>query len=168
MPEEASHGGIGLGTWDTQAEFKDIKVVRGDKQLLSWDASGGMKGWRIFGGAWNAKEGALQQTGGGTDRRALAGDAAWRDYTLTLKARKLGGAEGFLILFHVQDDNNWLWWNVGGWGNSRHAIERCSDGGKSTLGPDVSGSVETARWYDLRIRTEGDRHPLFPGRQIGA
>jgi alpha-L-arabinofuranosidase len=154
-PEEASHGGIGLGTWDTQAEYKDVKVMRGDKQLFSWDPSVGMKGWRIFGGAWDAKEGALQQTGGGNDRRALAGDAAWRDYTLTLKARKLGGAEGFLILFHVQDDNNWLWWNVGGWGNSRHAIERCSDGGKSTLGPDVSGSIETGRWYDLRIELKG-------------
>jgi alpha-L-arabinofuranosidase len=167
MPEEANHGAIGLGAWDTQAEYKDVKVMQGDKELFSWDAAGGMKDWRIFGGAWDAKEGALRQTGGGNDRRALAGDPAWRDYTLTLKARKLGGLEGFLVLFHVQDDNNWLWWNVGGWGNSRHAIERCADGAKSTLGPSVNGSVETGRWYDLRIELKGAGIRCFlDGKQI--
>jgi alpha-L-arabinofuranosidase len=167
MPEEANHGGIGLGTWDTQAEYKEVKVMQGDKELFSWDPAGGMKDWRIFGGAWDAKEGALRQTGGGNDRRALAGDPAWRDYTLTLKARKLGGLEGFLVLFHVQDDNNWLWWNVGGWGNSRHAIEQCIDGGKSTLGPGVSGSVETGRWYDLRLELKGAGIRCFlDGKQI--
>ena len=40
-----------------------------------------------------------------TNLRAIAGDKSWKDYTLTLKARKLGGAEGFLILFNVQDEN---------------------------------------------------------------
>jgi alpha-L-arabinofuranosidase len=167
MPEEANHGGIGLGTWDTQAEYKDIKVMQGDKELFSWDAASGMKDWRIFGGTWDAKEGALRQTGGGNDRRALAGDPAWRDYTLTLKARKLGGVEGFLVLFHVQDDDNWLWWNVGGWGNSQHAIERCADGGKSILGHGVSGSVETGRWYDLRIELKGAGIRCFlDGKQV--
>ncbi|MGA2866316.1 MAG: alpha-L-arabinofuranosidase C-terminal domain-containing protein [Verrucomicrobiota bacterium] len=167
LPEEPNHGGIGLGTWDTQAEYKDIKVMQGDKELFSADAAAGLKGWRLFSGDWQAKEGALQQTAGGMDRRALAGDPAWRDYTLTLKARKLGGAEGFLILFHVQDDNNWLWWNVGGWGNTRHAIEQCVDGGKSTLGRDVGGSVETGRWYDLRVELKGPNIRCFlDGQQV--
>ncbi len=113
------------------------------------------------------EDAALQQTGPGNDRRALAGDPAWRDYTLTLKARKLGGAEGFLVLFHVQDDNNWLWWNVGGWGNSQHAIEQCADGGKSTLGRSVPGSVETGRWYDLRLELKGSSICCFlDGKQI--
>jgi alpha-L-arabinofuranosidase len=161
LPEEPNHGGIGLGTWDTQAEYKDIKVMQGDKELFSADAAAGLAGWRLLSGNWQAKDGALQQTAGGTDRRALAGDPAWRDYTLTLKARKLGGAEGFLILFHVRDDNNWLWWNVGGWGNTRHAIEQCVDGGKSTLGRDVGGSVETGRWYDLRVELKGSNVRCF-------
>jgi alpha-L-arabinofuranosidase len=167
MPEEANHGAIGLGTWDTQAEYKDIKVMQGDKSLFSWHAAAGMKDWRVFGGTWGVKDGALRQTGPGNDRRALAGDPAWRDYTLTLKARKLGGAEGFLVLFHVQDDNNWLWWNVGGWGNSQHAIEQCADGAKSTLGPSTRGSVETGRWYELRIELKGANIRCFlDGKQI--
>jgi len=167
MPEEVHHGAIGLGTWDTQAEYKDIEVTQGDKKLFPWDAAAGMKGWRVFGGTWGVEDGALRQTGPGNDRRALAGDPAWRDYTLTLKARKLGGAEGFLVLFHVQDDNNWLWWNVGGWGNSQHAIEQCADGGKSTLGRSVRGAVETGRWYELRIELKGASIRCFlDGKQI--
>ena len=50
--------------------------------------------------------------------RAIAGDKTWTDYTYSLKARKLGGAEGFLILFRVQDENAKAWWNIGGWGNT--------------------------------------------------
>lgn len=167
VPEEASHGGIGLGAWDTQVEYKDLEVRRGDQELFAWDAAAGMTDWRIFGGSWEVKAGALRQTGPGQDRRALAGDPAWRDYTLTLKARKLGGAEGFLVLFHVRDDDNWLWWNVGGWGNSQHAIEQCADGGKSTLGPSVRGSVETGRWYELRVELKGPEIRCFlDGQQI--
>lgn len=167
LPEVRNHGGIGLGTWDTQAEYRDIKVVQDGKELFACAAPTSADGWRIFAGNWQAKEGALQQTAPGTDRRALAGDAAWGDYTLTLKARKLGGAEGFLILFHVRNDDNWFWWNVGGWGNSRHALEQCVDGGKSTLGRDVAGSVETGRWYDLRLELKGANIRCFlDGKQI--
>lgn len=166
-PEEPARGGIGVGTWETQAEYKEIKVTQDAKPLYEWDAASGMTAWKPGGGDWSVKEGALQQTAGGNDRRALAGDPAWRDYTLTLKARKLGGAEGFLILFHVQDNNNWLWWNLGGWGNSRHAIEQCADGSKTTLGNQVNGSIETGRWYDIRVEVKGSSVRCFlDGKKI--
>ncbi len=32
---ENKHGAIGLGTWITQAEYKDIKVTKGDKTLFA-------------------------------------------------------------------------------------------------------------------------------------
>ncbi len=83
-------------------------------------------------GHWAVEDGALRQTDGRTDCRCLAGDASWGDYTYSLKARKLGGAEGFLVIFHVKDQGNWAWWNLGGWGNSRHALEICESGGKSS------------------------------------
>jgi len=86
--------------------------------------------------------GGLKQSASGNDRRAIAGDPEWRDYTVSLKARKLSGAEGFLILFHVRDDNDWLWWNLGGWGNSRHGLRRASMAA-NLLGADVPGKIET-------------------------
>ena len=86
----------------------------------------------------------------GENIRAVAGDKDWTDYTFSLKARKLGGAEGFLILFRVQDENQKSWWNIGGWGNSRHAIEIGGEVGQS-----VPGRIETGRWYDIRIELAG-------------
>jgi alpha-L-arabinofuranosidase len=50
----------------------------------------------------------------------------------------------------VRDENRKNWWNLGGWGNQRHAIEM---GG--LVGQDVPGSIDTGRWYDIRIETSG-------------
>jgi alpha-L-arabinofuranosidase len=150
--EEGARGGaIGVGTWATRAEFKDLKVTRGDQTLSSADLNGGgTQGWKLLGGDWKVEDGALRQTTLGVNIRAVAGDKNWTDYTFSLKARKLGGAEGFLILFRVQDENQKSWWNIGGWGNSRHAIEI---GGE--IGPSVPGHIESGRWYDIRIELAG-------------
>jgi alpha-L-arabinofuranosidase len=156
-PAERVRGGIGLGTWSTQAEYKDIKVTRGDRILFRGDFSRGLGGWNPAHGSWTAESGAARQTGGETDCRLLAGDASWGDYTYSLKARKLGGAEGFLVMFHVKDQGNWVWWNLGGWGNVRHALEICRNGDKSSPGEDVPGRIETGRWYDIRIELQGEK-----------
>lgn len=149
-PEYA--GRIGVATWETQAEFKDIRVAQGDKVLYQSDFSNGAEGWELQKGRWNVKDGALEQTGAGTDCRAIFGDPAWRDYTLTLKARKISGREGFLILFNVKNNQNWFWWNLGGWGNVRHAVER---NGGGPLPPSVNGAIETGRWYDIEVAVQG-------------
>lgn len=144
-------GAIGVGTWLTQAEFKDIKVTRGGETLYSCDFTDGTKGWRLLGdGDWKTEGGVLRQSGRGENIRAVTGDRKWTDYTYSLKARKLGGAEGFLILFRTQRDNEKSWWNLGGWGNQRHAIEM---GG--IVGNEVNGRIETGRWYDIRIELKG-------------
>jgi alpha-L-arabinofuranosidase len=139
-------GAIGVGTWRTQAEFKDIKVTRGDETLFACNFADGTKGWNLQGGEWAAEGGTLQQKALADNIRAFAGDKGWNNYTYTLKARKLGGNEGFLIPFLVKDEEAKAWWNIGGWGNTRHAIEM--DG---ITGNDVQGSIETGRWYDIRI-----------------
>jgi len=152
-----ARGAIGLSTWSTQAEFADVRVTSGDQVRYASDFARGADGWRVLQGEWRTQDGAYRQTGAGNDSRAVVGDPTWTDYTLTLRARKLGGAEGFLIMFHVRDDANWLWWNIGGWGNVRHAIEKCTAGAKQVLGSPVPGSVDTGRWYDVRIEAAGTR-----------
>ena len=153
VPAENEHprfpaGGIGVGTWGTQAEFKDLKVTRGDQVLLDSPDGAALTPRE---GAWTKGDGTLRQTGDADGARAVAGDASWDDYKLTLKARKIGGAEGFLITFGMQDDADFFWWNLGGWGNTRDAIERSVAGGKSELGRSVPGRIETGRWYDLEV-----------------
>jgi alpha-L-arabinofuranosidase len=150
-------GMIGLGTWNTQAEFKDLEVTKNGKRVYASDFSQGAKEWKPIAGTWSIAGEALQQSAAGTKLRAFAGDSRWADYTYTLKARKLSGAEGFLILFSVKDNDNYTWWNIGGWGNTQHAIESTEDGGKALVGKAVPGSVETGRWYDIKIELDAQR-----------
>lgn len=149
-----ARGAVGLGTWLTQAEYKDITIADASGNTL---ATGDKLPPRIFRGMWENSEGTFRQTDNGDDRRLVIGDTNWTDYTLSLKARKNGGEEGFLILFRVRDDQNLYWWNLGGWGNTRHAVERMVGGSKSIAGQEVQGRIETGRWYDIRIEVRGPK-----------
>jgi alpha-L-arabinofuranosidase len=152
IEEKPPTGGIGVGTWNTAAEFKDIKVTAPDgKILFTSDFSQNSTGWKLLGdGAnWTVQDGALRQTAEREFIRALAGDKSWTDYTLTLKARKISGQEGFLILFHTAEDEDRNWWNIAGWNNTQHGVE---------LGETIDGKrgrVETGRWYDIKVEVTG-------------
>ncbi len=148
-------GGIGLGTWLTQAEFKDIKITQGDKVLFQSDFAEGTKNWKLQNGDWSAKDGVLTQKSETENVIARFGDDNWSDYTLNLKARKTGGKEGFLILVGVKGDDH-LWWNLGGWGNTRSAFERSLGGSKYDIGQPTIDKIETGRWYDIRLELKGD------------
>ncbi len=161
-----TRGAIGLGTWATQAEYRDVKVTHNEQTLFTADFAQGAAGWRVVRGDWEVVDGGYRQNSLNTDCRAVVGDPNWADYTLTVRARKLGGAEGFLILFRVRDDNNWYWWNLGGWGNSKHAVEKCVGGGKSIVSNEVPGSIETGRWYDIRIEVQGTRIRCYLDEQL--
>lgn len=153
---ETKHGAIGLGTWSTQAEYRDIKVTKGGKTLFFDDFTSGSENWKTVRGKWQIEDGAFQQTSNDTDCFATAGDQSWTDYTLTLKARKLGGNEGFLIIFNAQSDNQLMWWNIGGWGNTKHALERrTGSGGNMIFGNEFPGKIENDRWYDIRLEVGG-------------
>jgi len=157
LKKEPARGAVGVGTWETEAQYKDIRVERGGNVLYASDFAAGHAGWRLGNGKWAAEDGTLVQRGNATDCRATVGDPTWADYTLTLKARKLDGQEGFLILFQYRDDGNFLWWNLGGWGNQRHGVERSTGGSRGIIGEAVPGQIERGRWYDIRIETAGDR-----------
>jgi alpha-L-arabinofuranosidase len=142
---ETRGGFVGVGAWNTQVEYKDIKVTQGDKVLLQ-----GRKGWSFESGNWAWDGDVLRQSGKGEDLRAYAGRKDWKDYTITLKARKLGGAEGFLVIFAAPDKRGKSWWNIGGWGNSAHSLEI-----RDVEHERVPGRIETGRWYDLKVELEG-------------
>ncbi len=157
-------GSIGLGTWNTQAEFKDIEVTQDGKTLYRSDFSQEAADWKPRTGDWKTVDGAYRQAAGGENRTTLlANDAlnAQSDYTLRLKARKLGGAEGFLIMFRSPDDDHWIWWNVGGWNNSGHQIQKNDGGAKMDIGDRLPGKVETGRWYDVRVEAAANRFRCY-------
>ena len=77
-----------------------------------------------------------------------------QDYTYEVEATKTGGAEGFLIAFNCGDGDNYCWWNLGGWGNTQHGVEVCTNGSKTTVAS-VSGSLETGHAYRIKVEVNG-------------
>ena len=149
---EPIRGGIGVGTWATQAEFKDIRVSRDGQTLFRVDQRSGLEAMQAAADQWESEGKLIRQTSDATPSLAVTGEVDWIDYTLSLKARKLSGDEGFLIAFGVDASGQKSWWNVGGWGNTQHQIEV-----PGVPCPRVPGRIETGRWYDIRITLDGER-----------
>ncbi len=150
-------GAIGLGSWNTSVQYTNIVVTSNGVTLYQSDFTSGALGWQVFNGTWGTSGGVYQQTAVATDCRSTTGNSNWSNYTITLRARKVGGSEGFLILFNWLDDNNWTWFNVAGWNNTQTAVEQMVNGAKTIIGEGVPGSVVTGQWYDIRIVLNGTR-----------
>ncbi|MGY1527501.1 alpha-L-arabinofuranosidase C-terminal domain-containing protein [Streptomyces sp. MN3] len=156
-------GAVGLSTWATSAAYDDVEVTAADgTTLLSDDFSAGADRWRhVGGGSWAVQDGRYVQTDEAAENTLVtAGDPEWRDYDLRVEAVKRSGKEGFLIAFGVKDTGTYYWWNLGGWDNTRSAVEQAVDGGKSTL-ISKPGSIETGRAYDIRVEVRGRQVTLY-------
>lgn len=122
-------GAVGLGTWDTEAEYKDIRVTENGKTITLPDlAKASEVLTKLYDGVYG------------------------NNYTLELKARKISGAEGFLIFFGMDKDGKQGYrFNIGGWGNHTTALQQLYAQGDQVVSREIPQRIETGRWYDLRI-----------------
>lgn len=156
-PQKPS-GAVGLGSWASRVEYKDAKIVKNGKTLYESDLSKAPENAAPGKGNWRFVEGVLRQNSTETDCRYIFGDENWSDYTFTVKARKIDGKEGFLILFNVKD-GQWAWMNIGGWENTETGLETEAGGG--AIGRKSDFTVESNRWYDIRVELSGNRAKCF-------
>jgi alpha-L-arabinofuranosidase len=147
-----SSGRIGLGTWLNAAEFKDLKVVAPDgKILFKADFSKNIDDWKKIGqGQWSVEDGVLRQSAIAQNVTAFVGDTNWTDYTITLKARRLSGENGFQIYFHCKNVFQRIRWDIGGYGNSVNMM----DMGITSVS--MPSNIEIGRWYDIKIVIKGN------------
>lgn len=138
---------VGLGTHDTAAEFRDIAIERDGEVLFRSDFSNSSAGWSPEGrrGRWSVVDGAYRQAEDAIAWSYIE-ETGGADYTVSLKARKISGREGFIIPVGLADGRR-VQWNIGGWGNRLHAIQAAD----AVVGGQTPGSVEAGRWYDIRI-----------------
>ncbi|MEU1456667.1 alpha-L-arabinofuranosidase C-terminal domain-containing protein [Streptomyces avermitilis] len=164
-------GAVGLSTWATTAAYDDVQVTGADgTTLLGDDFSGDASRWtHTGGGSWSVEDGQYVQSDVAAENTMVtAGDPAWHDYDLRVKATKKSGKEGFLVAFGVKDTGTYYWWNLGGWNNTATAVEHAVDGGKSTLISEA-GSIETGRAYDVHIKVRGRQVTLYlDGQEWGS
>lgn len=159
-------GGVFLSTWNTSAAYDNVSVTNDatGETLFSDNFSDASK-WSSQAGSWAVSGGRyVQSSTSTTDARSIitgAYDKGWSNYTLELDATKLSGAEGFLVGFGATGANNFYWWNIGGWGNSRSVLQRADGGSASEVVALEGDSVTTGTTYHLKIEVDGTTIRLY-------
>jgi len=164
-------GKFGLGAWDTQTEFKELRIYDEKDNLVYSDDFQTLENWDTPGiGAWRVENGVLQQTDKGkSPAMLLLKTLRIEKGRVTLKARRVGGAEGFLMFFNASGPDRFLFCNYGAAGNSFSAIQErgVPDGCSFKGGRSTQGKIENERWYDLSLVVKRDQAEMFlDGRQV--
>ena len=159
-------GGVFLSTWATSAAYDDLVVTGADGEvLLSEDFADGAEGWSPVAGTWEVVDGEYRQTSTSVEdaRTVPAGayDEDWTNYTVELTATKLAGNEGFLVGFAAGGPQDFYWWNIGGWNNTRSVLERANGARQGEVAARENVSLTTGQEYDVRIEVEGTTIRLY-------
>ena len=105
----ALQGGVAVGSWGTHNEFKDIEV-KTENSTVTVDKFE----WETTNGDWSIDDnGVISQMSNNTGAVCYYASPDMRNYTLSLKARKLSGGEGFQIGVAADDALNYYRVNIG-------------------------------------------------------
>ncbi|MBQ3888395.1 MAG: alpha-N-arabinofuranosidase, partial [Clostridia bacterium] len=169
VPQKEIAGKIGVGTWYTSAAFDNVKITDNKTgKVLGRDRftlPGYFVNWTTpTDGKWRTKSGRLVQLKtsmnySNTGSVAYFGDDTWSNYTYELDAEKLAGEEGFMISFGVQDTENNIIWNIGGWQNTVSCLQIVENGEKTGQIPGTVKpfTAEEGKTYHLKIVVDGRR-----------
>ena len=147
--ESFAAGGIGVGSYATQCEYKDIKITCSDGKVQNVNVDQ----FVAKRGEWKIDGVVLRQTSNGTLTLSQLPQFASDNYTLELKARKLSGNEGFFVYYGLDaNGQNGFVANIAGWNNRTTAIQPMRQGRTNdVLGRQYNQSVDTDKWYDIKV-----------------
>lgn len=144
---------IGLGTWSTQTQFRNLKVTDANGNVIKADMNDDTQ-WVTPRGQWTRGDGVASQTGI-ENRTALiwTGGRATDGSVIEFEVKKTGGNEGFLCFFGLQspDLKKGYMLNAGGWNNTASAIEGLEDDNSSPISLVVPDRLDSGRWCKARI-----------------
>lgn len=154
----ALQGGVAVGSWGTHNEFKDIEV-KTENSTVTVDKSE----WETTNGDWSIDDnGVISQMSDNTGAVCYYASPDMRNYTLSLKARKLSGGEGFQIGVAADDAFNYYRVNIGGWGNTTAKVQHIVNGVSSSSGNVAEQSyvgnvhINDNEWYDVTVEVTDD------------
>ncbi len=153
--QPATQGRVGLGTWETQAVYKNFSIKKhdGSEYFYQGDFVNQQSDWEVFQGNWNFSDSTYIQQSMGTRCISMMNEWMYNDCAIEVQAKKTGGNEGFLLVLGVPVDNLDLHYqvNLGGWGNSRSAIEIVKNGVGSVISEPVPFKIANDQWYDIKV-----------------
>jgi alpha-L-arabinofuranosidase len=153
----ADRGGITIGTRNSQAEFKDIKVSNGSQVLYSSNFAKGASEWHTYNGDWQTVDGVYKQTSSDWFNIASVGSQDWRDYSLSLKFRKID------VSFHSAPNQIFggdMRLVLGGFRGALASMFLRTEDGKRSM-QRAPGTLQVGQWYDVRIDVAGAHAQIF-------
>lgn len=158
----APEGCIGLSTGNTAVQFRELKVTSRGRTLYETDWSDLDDRWEQIRGTWRAEEGTLTQPAASGDALLVLRGLQAGDCTISLKARKLSGTEGFRVVFGFRDERHYFMADMGSHTNESVLFREIGDNGSVSLFDYRNQEpVETDHWYDVRIEIRGSRWKCF-------
>jgi len=148
-------GLVGLGTFSTAAEFKDIVVRSGATVLFDSRAASEIPG--NLKDPWGFAHGILAQVNPRGTQVLWFGMTNWTNYSISFSVKKTSGREGFAVyLYRDPSTDSHLLWNVGGWTNSRHGLIDVL-GSQDHFLCAVPGSIRAGQWYKAEVQLKGSK-----------
>src|SRR5665648_618370 len=159
-------GGVFLSTWSTSAAYDNLRVTSNETgEVLFADDFADAGQWAPQQGSWSVADGQyVQSSTSVNDARSIVTDAytrGWTDYTLELDAQKIAGHAGFLIRFGATAPNSFYWWNLGGWNNTRSALQKADNSSAGEVMAIEGHTIETGRTYRVKVEVSGRTIRLY-------
>lgn len=163
QPTFQTQGIVGIGTCNTVAEFKDFRITQDGKETYATNWDDFSSAWEATQGEWNVAEGGvLKQSKVEGDSYLWLNGKEFADCTITLKARKIEGREGFRIFFGSKGEKQYYMADIGSHTNESVIFgERNANGNVSLFDYRNSTGVSTYQWYDIRIEIKGNNWKCF-------
>ena len=164
LPVDYNEGRIGFGSWNTQVEFKDVRITRQDGTSVQPD----LARCTDKRGKWQIENGVLNQTSSEAPTKYVMDDFSGNQFTMECKARKVGGNEGFFIYLGLSEDGlKGFVYNIGGWNNQSTAVEQVSGGRNAgVMGKTVNQRIEKDKWYDIRLVVAPGKSELYMDNEL--
>lgn len=160
--QKESSGGIVLGTWLTSVDYKDLVIIDSNGKTIYTDD---FTQWSKGNGDWvlNTETNILTQNSFDEKCTLFLDDVCPEEFTLTVKARKTGGQEGFQVGVLAEDEQNYTRINIGGWANTTAKIQTISNGASVNAANLAEGnysgnvSVKDNEWQDIKVVVRKDK-----------
>ncbi len=160
LPDKTSpKGGIGLGTFQTGAEFSNVKITVDGKEVYQSDFANKPGEWNDVNGKWKIQDNKLiQDNPEGTETIMLSNQYFdSKNMTVEFDALKTGGKEGFVLLFGAKDRTNCYQMTLGSFGNSWTIFQTVRDGNAFVLNENRPAlPIKTNEQYHFKLVIKGD------------
>jgi len=159
VASDYNQGRIGLGTYHTHSEFKDMKVTTpdGTEQVID------LNGLTPVIGNWSCEEGTLSQKATDCMTRCFLSETLGSEYTLEFKARRITGPEGLLLFFGMDENGNGWCYNIGGWGDTCTAVEKAGGwmNDSCRYAEKNIKLIKDLEWQDVRLEVCNNTSKLY-------